>query len=63
VRVVGIAVTPAASADHLQRIPLRRSATPDEISEAIVYLASEDASYITAEIIRVDGGWVAYQLF
>jgi NAD(P)-dependent dehydrogenase (short-subunit alcohol dehydrogenase family) len=63
VRVVGIAITPPQSDDQLRRIPLRRRATSEEISEAIVFLASEDASYITAETIQVDGGWVAYQLF
>ena len=34
-----------------------------EVAEAVFYLASDEASYITAETMRVDGGWVAYQLF
>jgi 3-oxoacyl-[acyl-carrier protein] reductase len=38
------------------QIPLRRLAKPEEIAEAIVWLASERASYITGQTILVDGG-------
>lgn len=37
-------------------IPLRRYARPDEVADAIVWLASERASYITGQTILVDGG-------
>lgn len=37
-------------------IPLRRFAQPEEIADAIVWLASERASYITGQTILVDGG-------
>ena len=37
-------------------IPMRRAATPEEVSEAICFLASEDASFITGVILPVDGG-------
>jgi NAD(P)-dependent dehydrogenase (short-subunit alcohol dehydrogenase family) len=33
------------------------------VGEAVLYLASEDASFITAETLRVDGGWSAFQMF
>ena len=46
-----------------RRTPLKRMATVDEVAEAILYLTSEEASYVTAETMRVDGGWTAYQLF
>jgi NAD(P)-dependent dehydrogenase (short-subunit alcohol dehydrogenase family) len=48
---------------YIRRTPLRRIGTVDEIAEAIYYLASDEASYVVAETLRVDGGWTAYQLF
>ncbi len=41
----------------LSRIPMSRAATPDEIAGPCLYLASEDASYITGTSLVVDGGW------
>ena len=38
--------------------PIRRLASPEEISAAIAFLASERASYITGVTLQVDGGWV-----
>jgi NAD(P)-dependent dehydrogenase (short-subunit alcohol dehydrogenase family) len=49
-----------AEADIARRTPLRRLATPDEIAEAIVYVASDAASYVNATHLFVDGGWTAY---
>lgn len=40
-----------------QQTPLKRIADPDEIAKAILFLASNDASYITGEILVVDGGY------
>ena len=37
-------------------IPMERAATPEEISQAICFLGSEDASFITGVILPVDGG-------
>jgi NAD(P)-dependent dehydrogenase (short-subunit alcohol dehydrogenase family) len=47
----------------LHRIPLRRYPSPLDIAEAIVFLASADASYVTGEVLAVDGGLGAHQLF
>jgi NAD(P)-dependent dehydrogenase (short-subunit alcohol dehydrogenase family) len=40
----------------MQRIPLKRFATPDEIAATHAFLVSDDASYITGQTIFVDGG-------
>ena len=37
-------------------IPMRRVATPEEIARSIVFLASDDASYVTGTTLVVDGG-------
>jgi len=40
----------------LGRIPLSRYATPEEIASVVTFLASDDAGYITGQVIAVDGG-------
>lgn len=43
----------------LERVPLKRIGKPEEVSAAVVFLASDEASYITGSTIYVDGGWLA----
>jgi NAD(P)-dependent dehydrogenase (short-subunit alcohol dehydrogenase family) len=42
------------------RIPLRRSGTPEEVAAAYAFLASEESSFITGELLVVDGGQLAW---
>jgi NAD(P)-dependent dehydrogenase (short-subunit alcohol dehydrogenase family) len=41
----------------LGEIPMRRLATTDDIAKVALFLASDDAAYITGQTIVVDGGW------
>lgn len=43
----------------LTMIPLARMGQPEDIANAVVFLASEKSSYITGQVIVVDGGWMA----
>lgn len=42
-----------------RRVPLKRIGRPEEVSAAVVFLASEEASYVTGATLYVDGGWLA----
>jgi NAD(P)-dependent dehydrogenase (short-subunit alcohol dehydrogenase family) len=46
-------------AGFLATIPARRAATPEEIAQTIVFLASDKARYLTGQSIAVDGGYTA----
>ena len=37
-------------------VPLKRAGAPEEIAKAIVFLASDNASFVTGQIVSVDGG-------
>ena len=50
------AMTDAAKEATLEQIPLKRVGTPKDIAETVAFLASSKASYITGQVISVDGG-------
>jgi len=41
-----------------QKSPLKRIGTPEEVANLYLFLASDEASYISGEVIRIDGGMV-----
>ncbi|OZC52419.1 SDR family oxidoreductase [Rhodococcoides fascians A21d2] len=65
----GMIRTPATEGDLLapghpmnriaEKIPLRRIGTPDEVVQCALFLASDEASYVTGSNLMVDGGWSA----
>jgi 3-oxoacyl-[acyl-carrier protein] reductase len=50
------AITETAKADWAGQIPLGRMGTPEDIAAAVGFLASDDASYITGQVLAVNGG-------
>lgn len=46
--------------DIRRRTPQGRYGTADEVARCALFLASEDATYITGSVVSVDGGWLAY---
>jgi 3-oxoacyl-[acyl-carrier protein] reductase len=40
----------------LQLVPMRRMGTIEEVAKAVAFLASEDAGYITGQVLCIDGG-------
>ncbi|WP_285700250.1 SDR family oxidoreductase [Actinomadura sp. NBRC 104412] len=53
------AMTDAARAYRRQRSPLGRLGTPQDVAEAVAYLASDRAAFVTGQLLVVDGGITA----
>lgn len=53
------AVVPEKAKDAmLQNIPVKRAGKPEDVANAVLFLASDMASYITGQVLNVDGGMV-----
>lgn len=62
--VIGTAMVERLEHDHpgldlVAREPMGRMGTPDEIAAAVIWLCSDDASFVTGQALAVDGGFVA----
>jgi NAD(P)-dependent dehydrogenase (short-subunit alcohol dehydrogenase family) len=53
----GAKSTEEAQKQTIALIPLARMGKPEDIANAVVFLASDKSSYITGQVIIVDGGW------
>lgn len=51
---------PAVAEEYKKKIPLRRFATADEVAGSFLFLASDDASFITGTTLVVDGGQLTF---
>ena len=54
-----LASSPDKKAAFYAAVPLKRGGTPQEIADAILFVASDKAAFITGEIIHVNGGKTA----
>jgi len=50
---------PDQEKNMMARIPLGRAGKPEEVSNLVAFLASEESSYVTGSNIVIDGGWLA----
>ena len=58
-RTSGRTADPAVRTERMRFIPMRRPGEVDEVAYAILFLASDESSYITGSEIHVDGGAIA----
>jgi 3-oxoacyl-[acyl-carrier protein] reductase len=43
----------------IEQTPMRRFGTPEDVAQAALYLASDEAAFITGQTIKINGGWVS----
>jgi NAD(P)-dependent dehydrogenase (short-subunit alcohol dehydrogenase family) len=58
-RTSGATADPVFRAKMMQHVPMARSGRVEEVAQAVLFLASDEASYITGAELHVDGGYLA----
>lgn len=58
----GLRAVPELEKSLAEMVPLNRFGEPGDIADAAVFLASDEASYITGHTLFVDGGWLTHHL-
>ena len=57
--VIATATTAVFDAERIARlVPMNRAGNPDEVAGLIAYLMSEDAGYVTGQVISINGGMI-----
>jgi 3-oxoacyl-[acyl-carrier protein] reductase len=51
------AIKPEVLAEYVKQIPIGRIGTPDDVANAVLFLASEESEYITGQTLPITGGW------
>ncbi len=58
-RTSGMTADPVARAKMMKHVPLGRDGRVEEVANAVLFLASDEASYMTGSEVHVDGGYLA----
>ena len=56
-------LAPGTQSAYAEKVPMRRFGTPEDIADAVAYLASPGAGYVTGHTLAVDGGFLASGVF
>ncbi len=57
--IASIKENPQQEKEMLKRVPMGRVGKPEEVSNLVLFLASDESSYITGSTVVIDGGWLA----
>ena len=58
VAALAVVLPDAVKEQMAKEIPLARMGQPEDVANAVAFLASDQASYITGQVLHVDGGMV-----